>query len=101
VPETETVETKRHLHRCQNCGVIWGHGDMMAGDMEAHKCPKCGKGEWRVYSGGQSHGVQPRQQEIVLGLRTLITIALMAAAFVLFAQLVGEFIGSLGQKNGG
>jgi hypothetical protein len=46
-----------HLHRCQNCGTVWGHGNMMAGDIEAHKCPNCGaegKENWRIYRGGGS-----------------------------------------------
>jgi hypothetical protein len=25
---------------------------MLAADIEAHKCPKCGKAEWRIYRGG-------------------------------------------------
>jgi hypothetical protein len=41
-----------HLHRCQGCGTVWGHGNMMEADVAAHACPKCGKREWRVYQGG-------------------------------------------------
>lgn len=41
----------RHNHRCQNCGLVWSHSDLMAGDEEAHKCPRCGKTEWRKYNG--------------------------------------------------
>lgn len=43
-----------HLHRCQSCGTVWGHGNMMAADIAAHECPKCGKKEWRIYKGGGS-----------------------------------------------
>ena len=49
-----------HLHRCQGCGTVWGHGNMMQADIEAHKCPKCGKAEWRIYrGGGQPTNVTP------------------------------------------
>lgn len=56
-----------HLHRCQGCGSIWGHGNMMEGDVAAHKCPKCGKQEWRVYQGG---GRPQGQQRAVVAKRS-------------------------------
>ncbi len=106
------VETGRHLHRCQHCGVIWGHGNMMGDDVEAHKCPKCGKQEWRPFSGGQAATReepakrQTLQTLYVVDLRTLVKSALLVATVYLAVQLIvdwltGESIDSLGLRNGG
>lgn len=103
---TEAVEAKpeivRHLHRCQECGTIWGHGHMMQRDIEAHKCPKCGKTEWRVYSGKESHAVRrgsdagPRYTWWDY-LRAVAPIVLLSAALVLSLLVLTDW---LGRKTG-
>jgi hypothetical protein len=82
-----------HLHRCQSCGTVWGHGNMMAGDVEAHKCPKCGaegKDNWRIYRGGgapvaqfpahQAHGTFQWKNFILTVL--LWAMVLMGSAYI-------------------
>lgn len=99
--ETEKIEPHRHLHRCQNCGVIWGHGNMMAGDVEAHVCPGCGKQEWRVYSGGPGRVVlnQPQQAQPA---RSALPMVLALVAVVAIAAIVimswDKFKGAAEQK---
>ena len=90
-------QLSRHLHRCQNCGTIWGHGNMMVGDVEAHKCPRCGKQEWRVYSGGKSHAAQTRPQAGSRStfweyMEVVLPVALLAAGFCLLLTFGVEWI---------
>lgn len=42
-----------HVHRCDDCGVLWGHrGAFSAGDCDSpvavgrHACPRCGRAQW-------------------------------------------------------
>lgn len=85
-----------HLHRCQSCGTIWGHGNMMQGDVEAHKCPSCGKtDQWRVYSGGKSHAVPVQRGRE----RTSPWAAyLLVAAFVLLLTWAADWLASKSEK---
>ncbi len=87
----ETEQPKRHLHRCQNCGVIWGHGNMLFRDVEAHKCPKCGKSEWLHYSGLKPD--QPAKTAAVQ--RTYYVIDLVALLQVGILVLAGIFVGQV------
>lgn len=105
VEAKKQVEAHRHLHRCQNCGVIWGHGNMMAEDVEAHKCPKCGRSEWRHFSGGQAVRRQAVETEKKTPYRDLIiallSVATLAASIVILVEVIGGFIGSPAPKSGG
>lgn len=109
-------QTERHLHRCQNCGQIWGHGNMMQRDVEAHKCPKCGKQEWRVYSGLQDGEAKKPAQATEktfflvhanyrLYVQAMMTVAVVVLGSILLGNLIadwlGESIGSLARKSGG
>jgi hypothetical protein len=43
-----------HAHRCEKCNssgiqTIWIHGDECAGQIAAHKCPKCGEIQWKKW----------------------------------------------------
>jgi rubredoxin len=40
-----------HRHRCKSCGFIWSHSNWCFGIDEAHKCPICGKYQWKQYRG--------------------------------------------------
>ena len=46
-----TYKGLSHRHKCDKCMTIWEHSNGMAGNDEAHKCPKCGKEEWCKYFG--------------------------------------------------
>lgn len=39
----------QHSHRCPIDGTIWKHGDDQQGAEVSHRCPKCGRLEWKVY----------------------------------------------------
>jgi hypothetical protein len=75
--------------------VIWGHGNMLADDVEAHKCPKCGKQEWKHFSGGQAvrrpAQVQEKTSYKDLAIVVLAT-AVLAAAIVIALDLASEFL---------
>jgi len=85
-------EQNRHLHRCQNCGMVWGHGNMMKGDVEAHKCPRCGKAEWRGFSGGQE--AQPAKTIAVVqaNYRSYLQALLTVTIVVMVSIVLGEFL---------
>jgi len=95
VSTATAVETGRHLHRCQSCGVIWGHGNMMGDDVEAHKCPKCGKQEWRPFSGGQAvkrpAPANPASQYRAY-LQALLTVAAVVMVSIVLGQLILDFL---------
>jgi hypothetical protein len=97
--KTQTTAV-RHLHRCQNCGVIWGHGNAMLGDVAAHMCPECGAMEWRVYEGGQvrTHRVQG-QVTVRQYFVAILPIACLAAAIVLLSMVVADVILAPGGKR--
>lgn len=87
-----------HLHRCQKCGNIWGHGDMMAEDINAHTCPKCGEaGQWRIYNGGRPYGPH-RTHAIQVGKFSLFKeknfwiITLTAAAIVMIVIAISGIV---------
>jgi hypothetical protein len=94
------VEEKkhRHLHRCQNCGTVWGHGNMMAADVEAHKCPKCGASEWRQFSGLQNEQPAPQKKDpplrtmYVLDLKDLLSLAILGLVAYAAGHLLGEWL---------
>jgi predicted RNA-binding Zn-ribbon protein involved in translation (DUF1610 family) len=92
-------ETKNHLHRCQNCGTIWGHGDVLVEDVEAHKCPKCGAQQWRKFSGLNSDREnQPTNAITVVTwnysayLRAILTVAVIVIGAVLLGTLVAPWL---------
>jgi hypothetical protein len=94
---TSAVETHRHLHRCQNCGTIWGHGNMLVEDVEAHKCPKCGRSEWHHYSGGGAPAPIAKKQEsggtfYVMLFRDLLSVAVLVLAAAFLGQLLAEWL---------
>ena len=39
-------EPGTHEHECDKCFTIWSHGDDMAGNEAAHRCPNCGHLQW-------------------------------------------------------
>ncbi len=93
----EAERVRRHLHRCQNCGVIWGHGELPC-DLEAHKCPKCGKSEWRIYSGLKKDQPAPAKTAAVQGrtyysvdLGTMLSMGLLAMAAILLFQVIADW----------
>jgi hypothetical protein len=92
----QEIEAHRHLHRCQNCGVIWGHGNMMADDVEAHKCPKCGRTEWRHFSGGQAVKRERIAAEKPTPYKDLflavLGIAALAAAMVILVDVLAGWL---------
>lgn len=89
-------EVERHLHRCQNCGMIWGHGNMLIEDVEAHKCPKCGKSEWGKYSGRLSDAPHPPRGNtltvVTWDYRAYLQALLTVAVVVMGAILLGELL---------
>jgi hypothetical protein len=67
---------------------------MMAGDVEAHKCPKCGKSEWRGFSGGQAQQPATAKRILVVEANSgLYLVALLKVAIlVIGAVLLGEVL---------
>jgi len=69
---------------------------MMVGDVEAHKCPKCGKSEWRGYSGGgapapaKTEAVQSGHLYLVV-LRDLLSVAALVLAAAFLGQVLAEW----------
>lgn len=47
-----------HRHMCPNpsCGYVWEHSNSCAGNLEAHRCEKCGTEQWWHYDGKQLPG---------------------------------------------
>lgn len=89
----------RHLHRCQNCGLVWGHGNMMARDVEAHKCPRCGKTEWRQFSGLQNERPAPAMKSMLvieadylIYVRALLTVGIIVMGAVLLGELIAPWL---------
>jgi predicted RNA-binding Zn-ribbon protein involved in translation (DUF1610 family) len=44
----------RHKHQCEECGTVWEHSNMCAGDDDAHMCPDCGESQYYHYDGDMS-----------------------------------------------
>ncbi|MGH9564243.1 MAG: hypothetical protein ACRD3S_22550 [Terracidiphilus sp.] len=91
----------RHVHRCQSCGTIWGHGNMMAGDVSAHECPKCGVSEWRIYRGQQQPqraAATPKPKPgfdwmVLLGIAMLVASAVVLMRYLKRRNQFGELAG--------
>lgn len=47
-------KTKRHSHKCCNCGRIWSHSDNRRENEKAHKCRGCGGMSWYQYDEADS-----------------------------------------------
>jgi len=84
----EDERTPMHAHRCMACSkngidTVWIHGDNRAGDVAAHKCPKCGEIQWKKWMVeiGQLPRVQAqakRNYEALLGYLVLaVSVALL------------------------
>ncbi len=73
---------------------------MMEGDIAAHKCPKCGKQEWRVYQGGGRPQGQARAHVVVQRswISEAIDYALLAAGVLMVAYLGMIFVRELRAK---
>jgi predicted RNA-binding Zn-ribbon protein involved in translation (DUF1610 family) len=92
------ADTKHHTHRCQACGMIWGHSDLMVGDVEAHTCPKCGQAEWRIFQGAKlaAHGGAPPPQQAAPDAWAILTqpnfwlAVFLASALVLISLAVSK-----------
>jgi len=50
-PKVAVKPAGYHLHRCEHCGTIFGHGSDANGDYERHRCPKCGHGPVKEWNG--------------------------------------------------
>lgn len=79
-----------HAHKCQACAtlgkeVIWIHPNTCRGNIAVHKCPQCGKVEWKqdaVETGKLPQHQQAVQQGVdfnaILGYVLVLAILAMA-----------------------
>lgn len=35
-----------HAHECPRDGTVWEHKNSNAGNVDAHRCPRCGGEQW-------------------------------------------------------
>jgi|SRR5882724_8839202 len=93
-----------HAHRCEVCAangkqVIWVHSDNGAGDVSLHKCPQCGKIEWKKFlvEPGQLPRVRNANNEI--DFNTLLGYVLLAVGIALVCYCSFLYVKKLREKK--
>jgi hypothetical protein len=91
-----------HAHKCQACAaagkeVVWIHPNTCRGNIAVHKCPACGKVEWKqdaVETGKlPNHAQQPQGVD----LNAVLGYVLLAIGLALFGYGVFIYV----KKKGG